>query len=208
MSAGMMLLTIAAVLVFCGLLQRVLDRMYLTDRQALMIIGLMLAGTWLPNLTIGGVQINIGGALIPLGICAYLLIRADEAKERWRAVFGSILTGGAVYALSQLLPAEAERLVMDPMWLYGLCGGVIAWLLGRSRRGAFICGVAGVILADIASAVIAGLQGYEVQMILGGAGIADAAVISGVLAVLLCELIGETIERMIRGHRRKEEACR
>lgn len=198
MSAGMMLLTIAAVLVFCGLLQRVLDRMYLTDRQALLIIGAMLLGTWLPNITIGPVSLSLGGAVIPLGICVYLLIKADEQIERWRMLLGAVLTGGAVYALSALLPAEAEVLPLDPMWLYGLFGGVIAWVLGRSRRGAFICGVAGVILADIASAVVASLQGYQTQLLLGGAGIADATVISGVIAVLLCELIGETVERFAR----------
>lgn len=200
MTAGMLLLTIAAVLVFCGLLQRVLDRMYLTDRQALLIIGAMIIGTLLPNITLGPVSVNLGGAVIPLGVCAYLLIRADEPVERWRTLLGTVLTGGAVYGLSALLPAEAETLPLDPMWLYGVCGGILAWALGRSRRGAFVCGVAGVILADITSAVVAWAQGYQAQLVLGGAGIADATVISGVLAVLLCELVGETIERLVRGH--------
>ena len=199
MSAGMMILTIAAVLVFCGLLQRVLDRMYLTDRQALLLIGAMLLGTLLPNITLGPISINLGGAVIPLAICGYLLFKADEPMERWRAIFGSLLTGGAVYALSVFLPAEAEQMLVDPMWLYGLCGGVIAWMFGRSRRAAFICGVSGVILADITSSIVASAQGYQTQLVLGGAGIADATVISGVMGVLLCELIGETVERLVRG---------
>ena len=71
-------------------------------------------------------------------------------------------------------------------------------MLGRSRRCAFICGIAGIVLADIASAVGAWIQGYNVPLVLGGAGIADAVVISGVTAVLLCELIGEIIERFVR----------
>lgn len=203
MSAGMMLLTIAAVLVFCGLLQRVLDRMYLTDRQALLLIGAMLIGTFLPNIQLGSVAVNLGGAVIPLGVCIYLFIKADENIERWRTIIGLLLTAGAVYALSALLPAEAEALPFDPMWLYGLCGGIIAWLTGRSRRGAFICGAAGVILADIASAIIGRLQGYQTQLILGGAGIADATVISGVIAVLLCELVGEMVERIVRARVRQ-----
>lgn len=198
MSAGMMLLTIGAVLVFCGLLQRVLDRMYLTDRQALLLIALMLVGTFLPNLRLGGVAVNIGGAVIPLGICGYLLLRAGSAAERWRTLLGTVLTGGAVYALSALLPSEAELLPADPMWLYGLCGGVIAWIVGRSRRGAFICGVGGVVLADVVSSVVAWAQGSAFQLVLGGAGIADAAVISGALSVLICELVGEAAERLVR----------
>ncbi len=198
MSADTVILSIAAILVFSGLLQRVLDRMHLNDRQALLLVGAMLAGTFLPNLTLGDVVVNIGGGLIPLGVCVYLLIRADEKKERWRACIGSLITGAAVYALSRLLPDEAEAMLFDPMWVYGLVGGVIAWLLGRSRRCAFICGVAGILLADAATAIAARFQGYETQLILGGAGIADAVVISGVIAVLFCELVGETIERMIR----------
>lgn len=198
MSAGTILLMIAAVLLFCGLLQRVLDRMYLTDRQAWLVIGAMLIGTFLPNIVIGTVSVNLGGALIPLGVCVYLMIRCDTSMERWRTLLGVVLTGAAVYALSVLLPGEAEELLLDPMWLYGLCGGVIAWVLGRSRRAAFVCGVAGVLLADIVNAGVIWMQGYQSQLSLGGAGIADAAVISGVAAVLLCELVGETIERLVR----------
>lgn len=203
MSAGMLLLMIAAVLVLCGLLQRVLDRMYLSDRAALLVIGAMLVGTFLPNLKLGVASVNIGGALIPLGVCVWLFIRADESLERWRVLLGSLLTGAAVYGLTRLLPAEAEQLPVEPMLLYGAAGGLIAWLLGRSRRGAFICGVTGVILADVASAVINWLSGIRQVLVLGGAGITDAVVISGILAVMLCELVGETMERIVR--RRKAE---
>ena len=202
MSFGSLLLIIAAILVFCGLLQRVLDRMYLTDRQALLLIGLMLVGTFLPGIRLGDVTIHIGGALIPLGVCVYLIIRANTAWERWRSVIGSIITAILVYLLSKLLPAEAEKMWMEPMWLYGLCGGIVAWLIGRSRRAAFICGVVGVLLADAASFIVARLQGYTAELHLGGGGIADAGIISGVIAVLLCETVGELLERITRRDRR------
>ncbi len=198
MSLGTLLLMIAAVLIFCGLLQRVLDRLHLTDRQALLIIGAMLVGTFLPPVRLGVISVNIGGAVIPAGVCVYLFFCADESPERWRMAWGSLLTGAAVYALSALLPSEAEALLADPLWLYGLCGGLIAWLLGRSRRAAFVCGVLGVLLADIAAGVVTWLQGYQAQLFLGGAGIADATVISGMIAVGACELLGETIERLVR----------
>ena len=38
MSTGMLVLTVVAVLVFFGVAQRVLDRMRLTDRQALLLV--------------------------------------------------------------------------------------------------------------------------------------------------------------------------
>lgn len=204
MSAPALILTISAVLVFCGLAQRVLDRLHMSDRMALLLIGLMLIGTFLPGLKIGRVSVNIGGALIPLGICGWVFVKADDDTERWRVLLGSVLTGAAVYLLSRLLPAEAERLPADPNLLYGAAGGVIAWLLGRSRRGAFICGVTGVLLADIVTAIINWYGGVDQPLMLGGAGIADAAVVSGILAVLLCELVGEAVERISRRVRRGE----
>lgn len=206
MSIGMLVLTVVAVLIFFGVLQRGLDRMHLTDRMALLLVAAMFVGTLLPNVEVGMVSLSIGGALIPLGVCVYLFVKADESKERLRAAIGVVVTGAAVYALSVFLPDEPEEMFMDPNLLYGLVGGAVAWLLGRSRRGAFICGVVGVILADVATAVVNWSQGIHQQLVLGGAGIADTAVISGVLAVLLAELVGEVVERMTRKRKEGSEA--
>ncbi len=197
MSAAAMILTIAAVLTFCGLMQRVLDRMKLTDKQALLLIGAMLIGTFLPPMVIGSVSVG-WGALVPIGVCVYLFMGAETQEERLRSAIGSLITGAAVYLTGTLLPPEAESLPLDPLWLCGLAGGVIAWALGRSRRCAFICGTLGVVLADVANFVVASAQGYAATLGIGGAGIADAVVVSGVSAVLLCELLGETIERLVR----------
>ena len=198
MSLAMLLLTVLAVLIFFGVLERVLDRMYLTDRAALILVALMFAGTLLPNVTLGRVAINLGGTVIPLGVCTYLLIRADTWRERVRAMAGAALTAVAVYVLSTLLPDEPEEMWMEPNLLYGLAGGVVAWILGRSRRGAFVCGVVGVLLADVATAMVNWQRGIAQQLVLGGAGLADATVLAGVEAVLLTELVGEIMERVKR----------
>lgn len=203
MSLGMMVLTVVAVLIFFGVLQRVLDRLHLTDRMALLLVSAMFVGTLLPNVELGMVSLSIGGAVIPLGICVYLFIKADTAKERIRSILGALLTGAAVFGLSAILPDEPETMFMDPNLTYGLAGGIIAWLLGRSRRGAFICGVVGVILADVVTGCINWYHGVDQKLVLGGAGIADAVVVSGVLAVLLTELIGEIVERIKRGRKEK-----
>lgn len=202
MSIGMVLLTVTAILVFFGVAQRVLDKLYLSDRAALVLIALMFFGTLLPSIRLGNVQISLGGAVIPLGVCIYLLIRAGTAKERIRAVVGALITGGIIYALSALMPDEPEAIIVDPIYLYGLTGGLVAYILGRSRRGAFICGVLGVMLADTAVAVVNWTKGIDQTLLLGGAGVFDAIVISGILGVLLCELIGEMLERITRGRER------
>ena len=208
MSSGMVILTVVAVLIYFGVVQRVLDRMYLTDRAALLLVALMFVGTLLPNITVGWVSFSLGGAVIPAGVCVFLLVKADTAREVWRTIIGSILTAAAVYGLSVFLPPEAEQLPMDPNLLYALAAGVIAWLLGRSRRGAFVCGVLGMLLADIATAVVNWSHGVDQQLVLGGAGIADAVVIAGVLAVLLAELVGEIVERIARRRTAAKEGNR
>ena len=195
MSVGMVLLTAAAILVFFGVAQRVLDKMYLSDRAALLLIALMFFGT------LGTVELSIGGALIPAGVCVYLLIRAGTWKERLRAIVGALLTGGIVFAVSAyLLPDEPETMVIDPMYLNGIIAGLIAYVLGRSRRGAFICGVMGVLFADVIVAIVNSAKGVSQTLVLGGAGVFDAAVISGLIGVILAELIGEIAERIVRGN--------
>ena len=198
MAVGLILLSAVSILVLLGVAQRVLDRMQLSDRAALIIAAAIFFGGLAPDIRIGMVSVNLGGALIPLGVCVWLLIKTDTGKEARRALLGSVLTGAAVYALGRLLPAEPEKMTIDPNYLYGLAGGLIAYLLGRSRRAAFICGVLGVILADIAVAVINWANGVNTYLVLGGAGAMDTMVISGILAVLLSEFIGEARERASR----------
>ena len=198
MSVGLIVLAAVSALVLFGVAQRVLDRMQLTDRAALVIAAAIFFGGLIPDIRVGRVAVNLGGAVVPLGVCVWLLVKTDTRKEVVRALIGSVLTGIAVYSLGRLLPAEPENFVIDPHYLYGIAGGIVAYLLGRSRRAAFICGVLGVILADTATALINWGNGVNTTLVLGGAGAMDTIVISGILAVLLAELVGEILERMAR----------
>ncbi|MBE5800415.1 MAG: DUF1614 domain-containing protein [Clostridiales bacterium] len=200
MSIGMIVLIVLSLLILFGVLQRVLDRMALTDRQALAIVAAIFIGGWLPEIDLGLVTLNIGGAVIPLIVCVYLLLHAGTAKERIRALVASFLTAAAIFALGLLIPADpAQMPMLDPMILYGVVGGLIAWLLGRSRRSAFIAGVLGVILADVITGVSLLMRGVDQVIHLGGAGALDAVVLAGVIGVLCCELFGEIIERIQTG---------
>jgi len=200
MSIGMILLIVLSLLILFGALQRVLDRMALTDRQALAIAAAMFIGGWLPEIDFGLIQLNIGGALVPITVCVYLFLHAGSMKERVRAVVASVLTAASITVISMLLPADpAQMPMLDPMILYGISGGLIAWLLGRSRRSAFIAGVLGVVIADIVTGIWVWRRGVSQTVYLGGAGALDAVFLAGVIGVLMCELTGEIMERMHRG---------
>ncbi len=197
MSIGMILLVVVAVLALFGVLQRVLDRMRLTDRQALLVVAAIFIGGWIPDIRLTqNISFNIGGALIPLALCVYLFIKAGTGKERARAVIASILAGGVVFAMGKFLPDEPENFIIDPNYLYGIAAGIIAYAMGRSRRAAFIAGVMGILLADVAQAVVNAATGVAFSLKLGGGGMFDAVVISGVLAVAFAELFGELRERL------------
>ena len=203
MSIGMILLLVLGLLILFGVLQRVLDRMALTDRQALLCVAAIFIGGWLPSIPLGLIELNIGGALIPFIVCVYLLLHAGTAMERVRALVASFLTAAAIYALNLVIPADPlDMPMLDPMILTGIAGGVIAWLLGRSRRSAFIAGVLGIIIADIVGGVSLWMKGINQTVHLGGAGALDAVVIAGITGVLMCELVGEIMERIQTGRAR------
>ena len=197
MTIGSILLAASAVLVLLGVGQRVLDKMRLSDRAALILIAAMFVGGLIPDIRLGLVRINIGGAL---GVCVYLLVSADEAAERVRGILGALITAGVVYLLSRVMPSEPENIILDPVYACGVAGGIVGYVLGRSRRGAFISGVMGVLLADLITAIVVWAGGVSQPLTLGGAGIFDTAVISGIIAVLLAEIIGETLERAARAN--------
>ena len=77
MSIGMILLLVLGLLILFGVLQRVLDRMALTDRQALVFTAALFIGGLIPDIRVTqAFSFNIGGALIPLTSSLWLL-RAD-----------------------------------------------------------------------------------------------------------------------------------
>ena len=197
MTVGSILLSGAAIALLLGVGQRVLDKMHLTDRAAVIIIAAMFVGGLLPDIDLGLVRINVGGAVIPLGVCAYLLVRAEN-DERVRAVMGAVVTSGILYLLGRIMPDEPEKIWIDPVYLCGIIAGISGTVFGHSRRGAFISGVTGVLLADVINAIVVWSTGVEQTLRLGGAGIFDTTVISGLSAVLLAELIGEAMERVAR----------
>lgn len=203
MTIGMILLIVVAILILLGVGQRVLDRLRLSDKLALLFIALIVGLGFVPDIRVTQrFSFNLGGALIPLALCVYLFVRADTAWEKWRSILASLVTGAAIFAIGRFAPDEPETMNVDPIILYGLAAGAIAYIFGRSRRCAFIAGVAGMMLSNTANAVYVWTRGVPQDFVLGGAGAADGVVIAGLEAVLLAEILGEIIERMKRGTRR------
>ncbi|ACL69802.1 DUF1614 domain-containing protein [Halothermothrix orenii] len=202
MSIGALLLIVLGVLIYFGAAQRVLDKLYLTDIMALVVIAGIIIGSFVDFTVLRNpvVTINLGGAIIPVILAIYVLSRAGTYRELVRTIIAVVLTGGAIYGLSQFFKNFGHgRDIIDPMYVFAISGGVIAYLLGRSRRASFIAGTLGYLTYNL---IILGqvLTGRVVsQVMIGGAGAFDSIIISGLLAVLLAELVGETRERIQGG---------
>lgn len=204
MPVGLVILLAVSALVYFGVFQRVLDRMGLTDTIALVFIAAILIGSYLPEIPLGdNFGINIGGALIPLILAIYLISRAGTWKERWRAIIASLITAVIMVGVMRIIPLEPTYGgFIDPTILLGLIAGIIGYLAGRSRRSAFVAGIMGIVLSDIYTRLEVFVQGVRGTTIIGGAGIFDAVVLSGIVAVLLAETLGELIERVQGGSKK------
>lgn len=207
MSLGTIVLIGVTVLIFMGLAERVLDRLRLSDKAAItIIIAMVLATIFIPDIDITErVSLNIGGFIIPLGLAIYLFAKAETGKEKWRAVIAAVVAGVSIWLVQRyVLPAEPEAQRIDPNYVYGIMGGLIAYILGRSRRSAFVAGIVGVFISDAIQLVYNVINGLPTPTRFGGAGAFDTAMIAGILAVLIAEVIGETRERLQGGTSKKD----
>lgn len=202
-SFGHILLTAIIVLVYFGLLHRVLDRLRLSREEALILLLLMIGGTFLPAVPLaGGLALNVGGMLVPLGVAVYLIATADQRVEKQRALLTAAVVAVAVWGLNRLLPQDPGYIGffdIDPLYMPALAGGTVAYIFGRSRRAAFTGAVLGVLALDLAAwaeNLIMGLP--QAAVTLGGGGVFGAVVLSGTLSLFLAEVVGEIRERLER----------
>jgi uncharacterized membrane protein len=202
---GMMLVVVVTAIIFLFLLHRTLDRLHMDKKTALLLVGLMYVGGFLPSIPLGaGLAVNIGGMAIPLGISVYLVVKAPTLEQKIRGPATALVAAALVWSLDRLLPVNpgSPGFELDPLYLPAVAAGLIAYLLGRSRRASFIGGVAAVLLLDLSAWIENVVRGFRnIPVILGGAGVFDVALIAGVIAVMLAEIIGEVRERVGGGPR-------
>ena len=206
---GTIILLVISLLIYFGVAQRVLDKLRLSDKAALGVIGALIIGSFitipLPRVPQVEASINIGGAVVPLILAGYLIYTTSNI-EKLRAVAGIIGTAAAVYLAGRFLSAEPGTMFMDPLYIYPLVGGLVAYAIGRSRRSAFIAATMGILFFDVLTYFSFMIQGRLGAVIIGGGGAFDAIIIAGLLAVLLAEFIGETRERLQGGPTEKGKA--
>jgi uncharacterized membrane protein len=130
------------------------------------------------------IALNIGGAVIPSAMSAYLLFR----NRLWlQGAVGTVAVAAACYWMAQPVPGLG---IAIPVFAPALATAVVAMLLSREQAAqlAYIAGSLGTLIgADLLNLnKISGL-GAPVASI-GGAGTFDGIFLTGVVAVLLASL--------------------
>lgn len=195
---GLLTLLAVSILIYFGVGHRVLDRLRLSDKAALGVIAAIIVGSFIDIPVTSRLTINLGG-VIPIILAIYVLVGAGKAYEWIRAIVAAGVTAAALFLVSRVLGAEPEQIFIDPIYIYPLVAGIAGYIAGRSRRGAFFAAVMGVFSLDIGHFIWLIRTGNPGVVNLGGGGAFDALVLSGILAVLLAEAVGEILERVQGG---------
>ena len=123
----------------------------------------------------------------------------------FRAVLGTIIVAGAIYGLDWLLPSSsASKEIIDNTFLYGIIAGVVAYVLGRSRRNAFICAIFGITLSQVVQWIINFSLGTPTVLGLGTGGAFGTYVIATLISVGLAEFFGRAFTNAKPDEEKKE----
>lgn len=132
------------------------------------------------------VAVNVGGALIPTAVSAYLLLRATS-----QTVFLSLVGVLAVAVVTHLVARPVKGVgIVSPAFLPPIAAAVAALILapGHPQTVAYVSGVLGTLIgADLSNLQVIKRLGAPVASI-GGAGTFDGIFLAGILAVLIAGL--------------------
>jgi uncharacterized membrane protein len=127
------------------------------------------------------VAVNLGGAIIPVLLSAYLLLRVGGVAP---AVIATTIVAMLVHHFSRIIPGAG---IAVPTFIPGFAAAILAILLTRVRRPvvAYVAGTIGCLVgADVLNLALVAHLNAPIASI-GGAGTFDGVFVSGIIAVLL-----------------------
>ena len=125
------------------------------------------------------IAINLGGCIIPLLLCIYLLPKAPLPHTFFATVIMTVLC----FSLARVVPGRG---IIIPAFIPPLAAVALAFIFspGNKIPVAYISGVLGVLIgADLLH--MPRLGGYPGMMSIGGAGVYDGIFLVGIISALL-----------------------
>lgn len=196
MPVSPILLLLSVVLIQFGWLPGLLKRVGLTQRQALVLVLSMLLASLVEITITPRLTINLGTGVLPLLISLSLLTKVQRWWEPLVALLGAVAAGGALGLLSRWLPSgqptELNLFYLDAQYFYALVAGSVSYLIGHTRAAAFGAGVLGVLLGDLYHYRLFLQAVPEGVFRLSGGGFHGTALVAGLLALVLADLLAIT----------------
>jgi uncharacterized membrane protein len=127
------------------------------------------------------IAVNLGGALIPLGLSLYLLLKNGIY---WQSLVGIAVIAGLTHSLARPVPGIG---IAVPTLLPPILAAGVALIISRKNAAplAYVAGCLGTLIgADILN--LGNLEALGAPIVsIGGAGISDGVFLTGIVAVLL-----------------------
>lgn len=136
------------------------------------------------------IAVNVGGAIVPLVICAWILMAHPAVVLQ--SILGIAIVTFVVHRASRPIPGVG---IATPMFIPPILAAIVGWLLGggvahHTDAIAYVSGVVGTLVgADLLNLGRISELGAPVASI-GGAGTFDGIFLIGILAVLIASLTG------------------
>ncbi|MCM8772527.1 MAG: DUF1614 domain-containing protein [Candidatus Omnitrophica bacterium] len=125
------------------------------------------------------IAINVGGAIIPILLCIYLLPKAPLLPTFFSTIISTIIC----FKLSKIIPGIG---ITIPALIPPIIAVLLAFIFAPQNKipVAYISGVLGVLIgADLLN--LPNLPSYPGVMSIGGAGVYDGIFLVGIISVLL-----------------------
>ena len=137
-----------------------------------------------PPVEYTGVAVNLGGAIIPLGLSVYL---ATIVSSLWQIGLATAMMALVSKALAKVVPGRG---IVLPVFVPPVLSALLAIVLapGFEAPCAYIAGTVGTLVgADLLN--MHRLKDFPGMVSIGGAGVFDGIFLVGIVAVLLTALV-------------------
>ncbi len=189
MTIGLVLLAVIAILIFFGLSDKFFKNLGVASWIGFLIALALIVGAVIPNITIGGFTMNLGGFIVPI---IGMIILAAFIGWNWdlaRLAFAEISVAAVAVATRVLILPDNSGMILAASLIVGFVGGTVAYLIGRSRLSTLAAVMGGVVLGDLIVNLIYvyGIGGYTFSM--GTRGVFDSIIVGCVFGILLLEAV-------------------
>lgn len=181
MLIGIILLSIVTIIFFIGKARGIADS-FVNELTAVALLVITIVGSIVPPITVGNVQIYIGGSFLAL-MCILLIIFTIKRFEKMLSII-SVIIGIVVTAL--IINGFFYKTSLNIYVNYSLsilCSAMISFIFSRNILTAFSSGYIGYSLGSIINEYMNYNSNTFIKIF--GGDVFSMAIISGILAVLL-----------------------